>query len=434
MNSMTNAENHSPMNWPAVPAGAPPSSLPPVVLLGGEANALSVARDLGREGIKVYILCDSDTVARHSRYCTWIETGDEGIAEDRWSRYLLSRESDDLRGAVVLSCSDAGIQVLNKHHDALAQKFRLDLSNPSAQVAMLDKLTTYAHAQAAGVAVPRFWDGATREQVIDLKDSLAFPVMVKPRLSHLFEQKFGRKHVIVSSFDQLLKIFDAAAVAGLAVLLMEWIPGGDDQLCSYYTYMSEGGTPLFNFTKRIIRRFPVGMGAACYHITDSVPQIVTPAQKLFKHVDLRGVANVEFKLDTRDGQYKLIECNARFTASNCLVSASGCKLALFVYNRVVGRPLPDMSHFRKGMRLWDPVRDFHAYRQQKREGTLTTFGWLRSLLHRQTFAYFSWTDPMPSVVRLSKPFARLLSRLKDEGRAASDTHAAVVPAIEKSVV
>jgi len=434
MNATPSVDQLPTMNWPTVPAGTPPSALPPVVLLGGEANALSVARDLGREGIKVYILCGSDTVARHSRYCTWINTTEGTSAEERWSGFLLSRESEDLRGAVVLSCSDAGLQVLNKHRDDLSKKFRLDLSNPSAQVAMLDKLTTYAHAQAAGVPVPRFWDGATREQVIDLKDSLAFPVMVKPRLSHLFEQQFGRKHVIVSSFDQLLKSFDAAAVAGLAVLLMEWIPGGDDQLCSYYTYMGEGGSPLFNFTKRIVRRFPVGMGAACYHITDWVPQIVAPAQKLFKHVGLLGVANVEFKLDTRDGQYKLIECNARFTASNCLVSASGCKLALFVYNRIVGRPLPDMRHFQQGMRLWDPVRDFHAFQQQKSEGTLTTFAWLRGLLHRQTFAYFAWTDPMPSLVRMSKPFARAIARWQTEDRSDTVPHVPVAGVIEKPVV
>ena len=80
------------------------------------------------------------------------------------------------------------------------------------------------------------------------------------------------------------------------------------------------------------------MGTACYHITDWVPEIVEPSLRLFRHVGLRGLANVEYKLDPRDGRHKLIECNARFTASNCLVSASGVNLAAFVYNRLTGRP------------------------------------------------------------------------------------------------
>ena len=64
------------------------------------------------------------------------------------------------------------------------------------------------------------------------------------------------------------------------------------------------------------------------------------ALRLFRHVGLRGLANVEFKLDPRDGQYKLIECNARFTAANGLVAKSGIDLGRFVYCRAVGLPLP----------------------------------------------------------------------------------------------
>ena len=47
---------------------------------------------------------------------------------------------------------------------------------------------------------------------------------------------------------------------------------------------------------------------------------------LFGHAGLRGVANVEFKRDPRDGRLKLIECNARFTAANGLLTASGIDL------------------------------------------------------------------------------------------------------------
>ena len=64
------------------------------------------------------------------------------------------------------------------------------------------------------------------------------------------------------------------------MLLMEYIPGGDDRLCSYYTYLNEAGAPLFHFTKRIIRRYPAGMGTACYHITDWIPELAEPANRL----------------------------------------------------------------------------------------------------------------------------------------------------------
>jgi D-aspartate ligase len=182
------------------------------------------------------------------------------------------------------------------------------------------------------------------------------------------------------------------------VLLMEKIPGPDDRLCSYYTYMDENGDPLFHFTKRIIRRYPLNKGAACYHITDDIPELHQLGLRLFRHVGLRGLANVEFKLDDRDGRLKLIECNARFTAANCLVDRAGFDLAGFVYNRMVGLPQSPLTEFRSGVRLWYPIDDFHAFRALRRLGQITFRQWLAGIMHRQTFPYFHWSDPLPTIV------------------------------------
>jgi D-aspartate ligase len=389
------------------------NEMPPVIILGGEANALSVARDLGRMGVSVYAIGEADSSVRSSRYCRWLNVLIEGSIEESWARFLLGPEAAELSGAIVLSCSDAGLQVLIRHRQQLLTRYRLDDSDTAAQLLMLDKLTTYKRARDAGVPTPQFWETSTRDEVVALRSALVFPLMIKPRLSHLFEEQFGRKHIIVDSFDQLLAAFDKVSGAGLDLLLMEHIPGGDDRLCSYYTYLDEVSQPLFHFTKRIIRRFPAGMGAACYHITDSVPEIGELGNRLFKHVGLRGLANIEFKQDPRDGRYKLIECNARFTASNCLVSASGVNLAAFVYNRLLGRPLPKMDHSKRGLRLWDPFRDFKAFGELRAMGLLSFGRWIASVCHRQTFAYFAWSDPMPAIMRMLKPLRRLL-----KGRAA----------------
>jgi predicted ATP-grasp superfamily ATP-dependent carboligase len=145
------------------------------------------------------------------------------------------------------------------------------------------------------------------------------------------------------------------------------------------------------------------MGNACYHLTDWNPEVRDVALRLFHWVGLRGLANAEFKRDDRDGQLKLIECNARFTAANCLVARSGFDLAALVYNRLVGRPQPPLATYVRGMRLWDPVRDFQGFLELKRQGQLTARQWIASILHRQTLAYFRWSDPLPSVVRITKP-------------------------------
>ena len=193
-------------------------------------------------------------------------------------------------------------------------------------------------------------------------------------------------------------------------MLVEKIEGPDSLLCSYYTYIDADGEPTYHFTKRIIRRFPVNMGDACYHVTDWNPEVAELALAFFRHVGLRGVANVEFKRDRRDGRLKLIECNARFTAANCLVTAAGLDLARDVYLRIVGEPFSLPSDYRKGLRLWQPSNDVRAFLDLRRRGELGLPGWVASLAHRQTFAFFRWDDPRPAIVRATGRITRGVGR------------------------
>lgn len=372
--------------------------LPPVIVLGGGMNALSIARSLGRRGVRVYALNEPTSHVRYSRYCRYIRVRNAGTQQESWTRFLLGRESDYLRGAVLLTGSDTGLEIIIAHRDELAQKFILDESNPEAQLCMLNKLCTYQKAVAAGVLTPRFWVAQTREEVMELRPELVYPLIVKPLLSHVFEDRFGVKFTVVADFEQLLEAHAVADEVGIATMLVEHIPGADDRLCSYYTYMDEQGNALFDFTKRVIRRYPIGMGSGSYHITDWNPEVRDESLKLFRHVKLRGLANAEFKRDDRDGKLKLMECNARFTAANCLVADSGYDLALFVYNRLTGRPQRPLGQYRQGLRLWDPVRDYHAYRALRRQGQLSAGQWVRSVLHRQTVPHFRWDDPLPALL------------------------------------
>jgi D-aspartate ligase len=373
-------------------------ALPPAVLIGGGANALSVARSLGRAGTRVYALNRATEHVCNSRYCTPLPIPCADNSEEGWSAYLLGNASEALRGAVLLACSDEGLGILARHRAALLANFRLDLCNPAAQLAMLDKLATYRQAANADVPTPRFWVPESTLHVEALQGELVYPLLVKPLLSHLYQQRFAGKFVVAASFAEALAAYCQIRAAGVDVMFVEQIPGPDDRLCSYYTYLDDQGEALFDFTKRVIRRYPAGMGPGCCHVTDWNPEARNLGLRLFRHVGLRGLANVEFKRDERDGKLKLMEVNARFTAANCLVARSGYDLARFVYQRLIGQPQQLPATYRVGQRLWYPLEDFHAFRQLRRLGQLSWRQWLASIGHATMLPFFAWDDPLPSLV------------------------------------
>jgi predicted ATP-grasp superfamily ATP-dependent carboligase len=388
------------------------AKLPSAIIVGGDDNALSIARSLGGAGIQVFALNYTRALVRYSRFCRWIDLSGNGhITAQTWATYLLGPQSNHLQGSVLLAASDEAIELIAEHREELAAKFTLDVSNPAAQLCMLNKLSTYRAAVAAGVPTPKFWVAGTREEAENLKHELVFPLIAKPLIGHEFSRKFSGAYTVAHHFDELVDTLDRFNRANVRTFLVELIPGPDDKLCSYYTYLDDNGNNLLDFTKRIIRRYPANMGGSTYHITDDVPGVKELGLALFRQVGLRGIANVEFKLDDRDGQLKLIECNARFTAADCLLAASGLNLPLFVYKRLTGSPQPQATGCRSGMRLWKPFADLCAYRQLHGMGQLTFAAWVKSIFHPQTFPVFRWTDPVPSIVNGVRKARYLWSRL-----------------------
>lgn len=390
-------------------------SRPPAIVLG-QVNALSVIRSLGRRGVPVTFVGDYHDRFVHSRHGGWLPLPEgTGSWKERALALLMGPSSDHLAGAVLLPCDDPSAELLAEHADALAARFRPILSAPEAQGRLLDKLATYRAARDAGVPTPRFWPVETVADLDAVRDELVYPLIVKPRTSILFQQAFsGLKHFDARTAEEARAAVARAEAAGLGVTLVERIVAPDSALRSYYTWIGRDGEPLVHFTKRLYRRSPPGMGPATYHVTDWIPDIRDPALRLLRHVGLRGICQVEFIRDPRDGVDKLIECNVRFTQPNSLIVAAGVDLPWIAYLDASGERPEPVPGFRSGVRLWDPQRDYRAYRQLRERGELSFGGWLASLrpAHLDTL---SLDDPMPTIVPLARAAGRRARRRGPRG-------------------
>ncbi len=374
-----------------------------VILLAGLANTLSLCRSFGRVGIPVTICATRRCPAHYSRYRTHslLPRRDEPN-EEFWKRVLLEETHEDLAGNILMACNDNAIEFVAMNEERLKEKYVLERNPGRIRLALLDKKQSIAIAKEAGLLVPRMNEVANLGDVHDSIGSWQLPVLVRPLISHEFTAIFGRKLILCHSRDQVVEVCKKAFRADVAVTLCEYVPGPDDLLCSYYTYIDDDGKSLFKFTKRVVRRHPYNFGEGSYHITQWVPDVAEVGQRFFDQAGLRGLGNVEFKRDLRDGQLKFIECNARFTAAQEILVKSNFDIGLFVYGQLAGSAFSLPSRFEEGIRMSIAVRDFKAYRNMSSHGGLKFSRWLRDTFSAEARPYFQWSDPVPVASRLAK--------------------------------
>jgi predicted ATP-grasp superfamily ATP-dependent carboligase len=243
-----------------------------------------------------------------------------------------------------------------------------------------------------------------------LLGELSYPCALKPREAHLFDRSFeNQKLFVVRSEKELLEKLDTLEKLGLKMMVTEIIPGKEDRFVSFWTYLDAEGRPLFEFTKRKYRQFPIHFGLGTLHASERVPGVGELGLRFLRAIDLCGPAVIEFKQDPRDGAFKLIECNARFTKAADVIVRAGIDMPLLVYNHLARRPLPTVDGYREGVRLWFPLEDLKALRALRRNGELTLGDWLPTFLPPWNVALFNWRDPWPAVAyTLSRVLGRLL--------------------------
>jgi len=369
------------------------------------AQGLCVARSLGRQSIPVVGMDHHSTrVGCCSRYAKFLLMPDLAAHPEAWVERLIAEGRRLTQPGVLFPCNDTSVLLVSTHRTVLEPWFRIRLPASDIVELLLNKRLTMERAASLGVAAPRavVLDGP--EALGRVEREIGFPCAIKPVHSHLWRRALGseRKLIPVHSPQELMAQWSALRSSGLELLAIELIPGHDTQLYSLYTYLREDGSPLYLYTKRKLRQFPVHHGIGSLHEGINRPDVAALGLFLLKGVGHRGFAHVEFKEDPRDGRLKLIEVNPRCTVALQLVVASGIDAPSLAYRETLGERIslqPPRTH-RKKLLFFE--QDYEAFRSHQREGQLSWRRWLMSLWGTNVFGIFAWDDPWPFVRSLGQ--------------------------------
>jgi predicted ATP-grasp superfamily ATP-dependent carboligase len=275
---------------------------------------------------------------------------------------------------------------------------------------IMDKQVQITAAQDAGVGVPRtvFLDAGTS---VDLSAvEVGWPAVLKGRSGKGFARALGRQVLLVNSPEEAEAARERFGEYDL--LLQEIIPGDDDHLYTYGSYMAPSGQPLASFTGRKLRQRPPGFGVAIAAESLDLPDLADEGLRLLRALRFFGPSQVEFKHDPRDGRHKLMEVNARFWSWHGLATFCGANIAYATYCNALGQPVePQVASGHKGWILW--LYDLMLTGRRVMQGRYSLGRWLRALPLPMMDGIFDPDDPVPALLAAPQLVRQGIANISD---------------------
>jgi D-aspartate ligase len=198
--------------------------------------------------------------------------------------------------------------------------------------------------------------------------------------------------------------------AGTGLMLQEYIPRGSGEDWFFHGYCDERSDCLAGFTGVKLRSYPAYAGPTTLGRWADNPELREQAEALFKALSYRGIMDLDYRLDLRDGRYKLLDFNPRVGAQFRLFEDSaGIDVVRALHLDLTGRAVP-RGCLAEGRVFLVENNDLLAGLGYRRDGGLTLGAWLRSLRGAKELAWFATDDPVPALAITVRFLLRGLQR------------------------
>jgi len=365
-------------------------------------SSLAIARSAGRVGVPVYgLYAGRRAPEARSRYWAGQFRHPGASASDEDWLQTLDAIGADLDRAVLVTTDDAATVLVARLGDKLHQHFLFPQQSLELVRLLADKRQVYDLCKRLGIPVPDTAFPQSRTEVAEHARASRFPVVAKRIAAWEPTRRIGAATVaILRSPEQLLSAYDAMeSPIAPNVLLQEFIPGDDSSQAMHNGYFDRNSGCLVSFTGRKLRQRGSHNGPATLGEPTNNPEVERLTLELARAAGYRGILDADFRYDTRDGQYKLLDANPRIGSSfRMFVGANGIDVFRALYLDLNDQPVP-ASMQRDGKWIAEPLDVVTAARQW-RQGELRAKAWRESLRGVREWTWFARDDLRPFVSML----------------------------------
>jgi D-aspartate ligase len=376
------------------------TSTPVLVLRSANHGGLAIARSLGRLGVSVYLLdANPRTPSFDSGYCRGSFVWDIDHAPAEESVEYLAKIGRRLgRRIILIPTSDTGALFVAANAGALREWFIFpDLCSQLVQ-SLYSKKEMHFLARSVGVPTPNALFPESKQEALHFAEGATFPIMLKMIDARNANHQAARTKVIARGKHELLANYELMEDPERPnLMLQEYIPGGEEANWMFNGYFNENSACLFGLTGKKIRQNPPHAGITSLGVCLPNAAVAETTRRFMKSIRYRGILDIGYRYDARDGLHKVFDVNPRIGCTfRLFVSNNGTDVARALYLDltgqlvVPGRDLPGRKWMVEDLDLASAFQYWH-------DGTLTLTEWWRSLRGLQESAFFAADDRRPMI-------------------------------------
>lgn len=365
----------------------------PAMVLGAGLNGLGVARSLARAKVPVWLL-DSDgrRAEMRTRAAKAIEIRalhGETLVEDLL--HLAEAQFSPSRPVLILTQEET-VRTVSHARDRLAPLYRFNLPPIELVDTLQHKLGFQRLAEQLNCPIPALVRIRTLDD-LTLLESLSYPVVVKPGERHAEYALHFKKAYRVESASDAAELIRRILPVMADVVVQEWTEGPDSNIHFCLQYLDKHGQVTASFTGRKIRSWPpqVGGTASCKPAPETHEELSALTTRFFQAAGVTGIAGMEFKRDSRSGEFHMVEPTIGRTDYQAEVATlNGVNLPYTAYCDALDMPWPSTQALNKSF-AWrvrsEDEQSASVQHQSVHEGL--------DNVDKVYDGFWRWNDPVP---------------------------------------
>src|SRR3989338_1920885 len=392
------------------------------VIVGLYQTGLGIARSLAIAGIEVIgIESNLKMPTVNTGYCRLepcLDIDNSDILLDK----LIEIAQDECEKPVLFMTGDKNVKIVSENREILSRYYHFTLPDKSAVVCLMDKIRFANFAEQKQLDVPRTIVVSHPDRIMQHIDNIIFPCIVKPTYKDsLWGKKLSdKKAFLVNNKEEIAALINNIGHwyrSGLVI--QEWIPGDDSNVYFCLMYYGRNSNLRVSFTGRKLLQWLPQAGNTCIAESYYSETIEEKSKNLFDSVKYKGIGSVEFKLNPRDGKFKITEPTVgRSNLQSSIALQAGINIPLAYYCDLVGQLYENKANNKKI--IW--LEESHLFRYIYHFGIkdiLRNKILFKIVFFKKGFAYFCLKDIKPFLYLIWDYIQRMFIAIFLVGRNAS---------------